>query len=59
MTFGSEAIKFLEDLGHKLGLINGEKRSEPFLFQSIQKGNAVCILGTKGIHGKVEELSYI
>ena len=23
-TFGPEAIKFLEDLGHKLGLINGE-----------------------------------
>ena len=26
-TYGPEAIKFLEDLGHKLGLINGEKRS--------------------------------
>jgi hypothetical protein len=23
-TSGSKAIKFLEDLGHKLGLINGE-----------------------------------
>ena len=47
-TFGPEAIKFLEDLGHKLGLINGEKRSKSFLFQSIgisiQKGNAACIL---------------
>jgi hypothetical protein len=56
-TFGPEAIKFLEDLGHKLGLINGEKRSKSFLFQSIgisiQKGNAACILGTKGIYGKL------
>ena len=63
MTFGSEAIKFLEDLGHKLGLINGEKHSESFLFQSIgisiQKGNAACILGTKGICGKLEEFSYL
>ena len=25
-TFGPEAIKFLEYLGHKLGLINDEKR---------------------------------
>ena len=54
---------FLEDLGHKLGLINGEKRSKSFLFQSIgisiQKGNAACILGTKGIYGKLEELSYL
>ena len=34
-----------------------------FLFQSIgisiQKGNAACILGTKGIYGKLEELSYL
>ena len=62
-TFGPEAIKFLEDLGHKLSLINGEKRSKSFLFQSIgisiQKGNAACILGTKGIYGKLEELSYL
>ena len=29
-TFGPEAIKFLEDLGHKLSLINGEKRSKSF-----------------------------
>ena len=54
---------FLEDLGHKRGLINSEKRSESFLFQSIgisiQKGNAACILGTKGIYGKLEELSYL
>ena len=34
-TFGPEAIKFLEDLGHKLNLINCEKRSKSFLFQSI------------------------
>ena len=62
-TFGPEAIKYLEDLGHKLSLINGEKRSKSFLFQSIgisiQKGNAACILGTKGIYGKLEELSYL
>ena len=62
-TFGPEAIKFLEDLGHKLGLINGEKDSKSFLFQSIgisiQKGNAACILGTKRIYGKLEELSYL
>ena len=60
-TFGPEAIKFLE--GHKLGLINREKRSKSFLFQSIgisiQKGNAACILGTKEIHGKLEELPYL
>ena len=52
----------LEDLGHKLGLIIGEKSSKSFVFQSIgisiQKGNAACILGTKGVHGKLEELSY-
>ena len=61
-TFGPEAIKFLEDLGHKLDLINDEKRSKSFLFQSIgisiQKSNAASILGTKGIYGKLEELSY-
>jgi hypothetical protein len=56
-TFGPEAIKLLENVGHKLGLINGEKRSKSFLFQSIgisiQKGNAAGILGTKGIYGKL------
>ena len=50
-TYGPEAIKFFDDLGNKLGLINGEKCSKSFLFQSIeisiQKGNAACILGTK------------
>jgi hypothetical protein len=25
----------------------------------LQKGNAACILGTKGIYGKLEELSYL
>ena len=37
-----------------------EKDSKSLLFQSIgisiQKGNAACILGTKGIYGKLEEL---
>jgi hypothetical protein len=62
-SYDPEAIKFLENLGHKLGLINGEKHLKCFLFQSIgisiQKGNAACILGTKGILGKVEELAYL
>ena len=62
-TYGPEAIKFFDDLGHKLGLINGEKCSKSFLFQSIeisiQKGNAACILGTKWIYGKLEELAYL
>jgi hypothetical protein len=52
-------LKF-PSLDEKLGLINGEKRSKSFLFQSIgisiQKGNAAYILGTKGIYGKKKEL---
>ena len=43
-AFGSydpEAIKFLENLGHKMGLINGEKHLKCFLFQSI------AILGSR------------
>ena len=41
-SYDPEAIKFLENLGHNVGLINGEKHSKSFLFQSIgisiQKG---------------------
>ena len=62
-TFDPEAIKFPNDLVHKLGLTNGEKRSKTFFFQSIgisiQKGNAAGILGSKGIYGVLEELSYL
>ena len=62
-TFGSEVIKFLEGLGRKLSLINGEKCLKSFLFQSIRisilKGNAACILETKGIYGKLGELAYL
>ena len=40
-----------------------EKRPKSFLFQSIgisiQKSNAVCILGTKWTYGKLEWLSYL
>lgn len=49
--------------GHKLGLINDEKHLKSFLFQPIgiliQKGNAACVLETKGSYGKLEELTYI
>ena len=62
-TMGSwapDSLKFMKDLGSRISEATGEKRAKSFLFQSIsmnlQRGNALCIMGTVGHHRKLDEI---
>jgi hypothetical protein len=61
--FGQHAVQFLEYLGNKISIINGEKLPKSFIFQScriaIQQGNASCVMGTTRSMGKLKELNYL
>ena len=52
--------KFLKDLGSRVSEATGEKRAKSFLFQSLsmnlQRGNALCVMGTVAHHRKLEEI---
>ena len=62
-TMGSwapDSLKFLKDLGSRISEATGEKRAKSFLFQSLsmnlQRGNALCVMGTVAHHRKLEEI---
>ena len=49
-AFGSSAINFFNDLGHRMRAVSQDTRAGMFLMQrlsvAMQRGNAACILGT-------------
>ena len=62
-TMGSwapDSLKFMKDLGSRVSEATGEKRAKSFLFQSmsmnLQRGNALCVMGTVAHHRKLEEI---
>ena len=62
-TMGSwapDSLKFMKDLGSRITEATGEKRAKSFLFQSLsmnlQRGNALCVMGTVAHHRKLEEI---
>ena len=62
-TMGSwapDSLKFMKDLGSRISEATGEKRAKSFLFQSLsmnlQRGNALCVMGTVSHHRKLEEI---
>ena len=62
-TMGSwapDSLKFMKDLGSRISEATGEKRAKSFLFQSLsmnlQRGNALCVMGTVAHHRKLEEI---
>ena len=62
-SWGKEGLKFIKDLGSRIGELSGEKRSTNFLFQAIsmanQRGNAISIAGTVPNAKKLEEFYYL
>ena len=54
------SLKFMKDLGSRVSEATGEKRAKSFLFQSLsmnlQRGNALCVMGTVAHHRKLEEI---
>ena len=65
-TMGSwapDSLKFLKDLGSRITESTGEKRARSFLFQSLsmnlQRGNALCVMGTVAHHRKLEEIYHL
>ena len=60
-TFGSwgpSGQKFIQDIGSRIALSTGEKRSRYFLFQ-VQRGNVISVLGTTPDAKKMEEIFYL
>ena len=62
-TMGSwtpDSLKFVKDLGSRITEATGENQAKSFLFQSLsmnlQRGNAVCVMGTVAHHRKLEEI---
>ena len=49
-VFGTEALKFVKDLGHRLRQSTGDPKAALYLLQrlsvAIQQGNAAAVLGT-------------
>jgi hypothetical protein len=43
-------------LGSRINDTTGEKQAKFFLFQSLQRGNAPCVMGTVAHHRKLEEI---
>ena len=65
-TMGSwapDSLKFMKDLGSRVSEATGEKRAKSFLFQSmsmnLQRGNALCVMGTVAHQRKLEEIYYL
>ena len=59
-TMAPDSLKFLKDLGSRISEATGGKRAKSFLFQSLsmnlQRGNALCVMGTVAHHRKLEEI---
>ena len=51
-VFGTETLRFLKGLGHRLKLASGESSAYPFLLQrlsgAVQRGNAASVMGSLG-----------
>ena len=62
-AWGTEGLNFIKNIGQKIKVISGNKRSTFFLFQSIsmavQRGNASSILGTVKPGKKLDEIYYL
>ena len=65
-TFGSwgpSGLKFLKDIGARIALATGEKKSSYYLFQAIsmacQRGNIISVLGTTPDTKKLDEIYYL
>ena len=58
-----DSLKFLKDLGFQIIESTGEKNARSFLFQSLimnlQRGNALCVIGTVTHHRKLEEMYHL
>ena len=59
----SDSYKFYKDLGSRITESTGEKHARSFLFQSLsmnlQRGNALCIMGTVAHNRKLEEIYHL
>ena len=53
----------MKDLGSRITEATCEKQAKSFLFQSLsmnlQRGNAVCVMGTVADHRKLEEIYFL
>jgi hypothetical protein len=62
-TFGESALRLVNELGKRLYLCTGEKRSRTFLIQrisiAIQRGNAASVLATIPQGPKFNEIFYL
>ena len=62
-SWGPKGQKFIEEIGNRIELATGEKRSKYFLFQAIsmaaQRGNVSSILGTAPNSKKMDEIYYL
>ena len=51
-VFGTETLKFVKDLGHRLKLASGESSAYPLLLQrlsvAVQHGKAASVMGSLG-----------
>ena len=59
-SYAPLALKFLKEVGSRIELQTGEKRSTAYLFQkigiAIQRGNAASIAGTVPSSAKLDEI---
>ena len=57
------SLKFMKDLESRITEATGEKHARSFLFQSLsmnlQRGNALCVMGTVAHHRKLEEIYHL
>ena len=62
-VWGEEAKHFVKELGSKLTFQSGEPRSSAFLKQKIslgiQRGNAICVLGTFPFESDLGQIFYL
>ena len=61
--FVPNPTSLIQDIGARIALSTGEKRSRYFLFQAIsmavQRGNVISVLGTTPDAKKMEEIFYL
>ena len=59
-SLAPDSLKFMKNLGSRITEATGEKRARSFLFQSLsmnlQRGNALCVMGTVAHHRQLEEI---
>ena len=59
-SWAPDSLKFMKDLGSRVSEATGKKCAKSFLFQSLsmnlQRGNAICVMGTVSHHRKLEEI---